>query len=647
MEIKLYHIDGISREDTFFPSLAQGFLDRYLVDTITYSFYPPHYRDRIKVELTSNENINYLSFEFQSVVYYYFIEDLEYVNESVVYLDIAIDTLMTYGQFTSVSYGIMERMHIERWKRNDNTYVINRDYIRENFSKGEFKPILHKEYIRADDWSVPVNPNDQSRGMICIMYDSVDNDAPPFVLREPINVEQSWKYGTEHSFYPLGFVPFVEFIKDSEHGKTAKDINNVSPDKEFMTMTSIVRATKDPKTMNMFYIPFNPIGDMYCAGAYIFYDSDILQCKNTNALAGSDIITIANNVVNPNQSLTTYWFKDRVDGLQKFRNTSRTTRYDKSYIPALLDNNYYKVSFGESANQATIDLYSCAESTFYAFHTASVVTGARFYLLSPTNYNYNDIKIEGSILLAPTPLDNYVICEKPITIPMFVDTWETWLARNQFTTDFALIDYGVKCFSAYSGNSTSLANRNNKLDFDKNTLTREYSMGMVSPDDYTRNLFRNRREREFQPKQSSPIPAGLSAVAADEWNSWAAPDGIKSAGSYFNDLFAKAFVPQLNIYECLDVEYVARQYYMYGYKVDIMIDTSDYPYLYEVVTAYSKRFYFNYLKFKEIDLSVSILCGKEMLEDLENRLLTGVRIWNYTWDIGFGVGYDNVEVSYI
>ena len=77
--ISLYYVEGISDVDTpFFSSKAEQseYFSQKLVKTLSSSYYPPYYRNKIKFasdDLTLDTRVNYLSLDTEERKYYYFI----------------------------------------------------------------------------------------------------------------------------------------------------------------------------------------------------------------------------------------------------------------------------------------------------------------------------------------------------------------------------------------------------------------------------------------------------------------------------------------------------------------------------------------------------------------------------------------------
>ena len=139
--ITTYWVKGISRIDTpIFATLVdqEHFFSECEPYTIpNNSFYPPHFKNRILLntsDITFKSQRNYLSLEYDSKTYYYFIDSIEYVSEDVIALNITMDVIQTFMFSINIISAEKERESIKRWVN----HKINRDYIRENVSAGDF-----------------------------------------------------------------------------------------------------------------------------------------------------------------------------------------------------------------------------------------------------------------------------------------------------------------------------------------------------------------------------------------------------------------------------------------------------------------------------------------------------------------------------
>ena len=88
---------------------------------------------------------------------------------------------------------------------------------------------------------------------------------------------------------------------------------------------------------------------------------------------------------------------------------------------------------------------------------------------------------------------------------------------------------------------------------------------------------------------------------------------------------------------------------MYGNKVDETWSSStNNATLDSLLTSYNVRYYYNYFKFRDLNVELSYFDSIEKREQLEDRLMAGVRFWNVAnRDVIGDYSLDNVERSFI
>ena len=171
MRIYFGYITGINRIDTpYFSSISQQstWFSNKSIGYVDTTFYPPHYTNRIRVsteDLDFNKSCNYVWFEYNGKTYYYFIDEITYINETLIEILITMDYIQTYYFNIIVSNGIIERKFINRWVNVNNQWCINRNYIRVSDHVAN-----NYSYTRASDtssalvYSQYLDPNDGNAG---------------------------------------------------------------------------------------------------------------------------------------------------------------------------------------------------------------------------------------------------------------------------------------------------------------------------------------------------------------------------------------------------------------------------------------------------------------------------------------------------
>ena len=154
MIVELFYISGLNNIDTlYFDNIDEqnNYFDNATskVSLNDFSFYPPHYTNKILLstaDIDFNSNVNYLRLQYNNKWYYYFIENIDYISEETVSIDVVMDVIQTYLFNIKFNYADIERRLIDRWLIKDSNIEINRNYIRENLSNSSFYYGYYKRF---------------------------------------------------------------------------------------------------------------------------------------------------------------------------------------------------------------------------------------------------------------------------------------------------------------------------------------------------------------------------------------------------------------------------------------------------------------------------------------------------------------------
>ena len=383
MLIEFYYIDGISEFDTpsFLGQSSQDirlFFENYRVNSInTDFFYPPHYKNVIKFsteDVQLQNTANYLSLYYNNKWYYYFIDDITYISEDVFSLSIHMDTLLTYWYDTQFQYAFVERMHINRWYKQDNVWYINRDYIRENFSKGEFDII---QYSEVSDGTWYDNCTSELPGIVVITQTEFSHQG---TMSPSKYIVGTTHYFTSRCAYSTSMIPYY-------YGDF--DYTLQSSDSTFTGTASIrdgmLRLGKLSTTVNMFYIPMNLLGNAlsYDSNANkITFDIDKFEVYNTQGNKDFELMYVGEPTATDPILHVSVLYKivmGQGTNLNFERNTSIYNTASSIYEPCLLDENYYYITFGEKDCYTTYPLHLLTLCNLKVTYTADFTTGSRVY----------------------------------------------------------------------------------------------------------------------------------------------------------------------------------------------------------------------------------------------------------------------------
>ena len=422
MTVNLYYVEGISRIDTpyFATKTSQASLEKqeeffsnHLVKSVELSYYPPHYRNSIRFEdedLTIKDSVNYLSLEYNDKTYYYFIDDVAYISESLIEVTITMDVIQTYMFEIYISNGIIERKFIDRWLYDDDGYVINRQYLRENASTNEFM-LYSKTYVNTDASKYTLFLKQTKKDK----HETVGNLRPSSPISYVLT-DGSFAYKmciSSEVPYDLKFGPAAYYIW----------VDYLNPNTHVLTMQSLVSiGSALAETLDMYVCPFNPFSDVQISVP------TGLTCavKSTN-----DNMPLYCDYLNFDDmpSVAVYYFKEYSGVNMIVHNSSYNFGFIRQYelnkpfhmyyMPMLLDDNYLRYSFGTVNASTTYPLFKLNSNLIYGHYAFDPSNGTRIYYINDLQNSdmdrYNTITIDTNIL----------------SIDLKNDPWAQYIANNK------------------------------------------------------------------------------------------------------------------------------------------------------------------------------------------------------------------------
>lgn len=617
--------ENISQQTLYFNSLESTTID---------AVYPPYYTNKISFsteDINIAEKYNYLSLQFNGKYYYYFIDDISYINEDIFELQITMDTIQTFMFDFSIINATVTRNSIKRW---GNFETINRKYIRENLSKGAF---LHDTYTEYG-----VNYNIR----FAIAYSTKafsNNDVSTCdIIDGTISV-------------PTGLYAYIIPIFDSttiaaananggklKYGWYRLDPDLPSPSNstyvgvEFnWTDFNINKLIDNPYITNIIYI------NSLCTSTVFDYEftdntntingvSELYIRTKRMALKGkeekiypqvnSTYLATIDNVQYPYlsvKSLPNYFVN--IDTLYPkifTKNTSLGVKFDSKFVPQLMDENYISFKFGERGTMCEFPLHKSTKSKLYLYQGVDLFTGIRCYFMSDS-----DSRSDNLFTLVSTP--------NAQTFNLINDAWNNYYANNKATlgtlgTTSAIANILYKGGYSNYNNSVILSAKYKSQD----VASPMAKMGLLNTGlnviNYGVDRLITRENLENAP--GSVIQTGT--ITTDALN--------KSAQLVFSKMYVS------DIYEC------AEELEHYGYKQNMDISNVD-----NVFSKLNIRYYYNIIKLEDISIKEKILIGNVLKSDLIARFENGLRMWNYnngdllTDGIGYRLAFDNVEKDYL
>lgn len=629
MEITLYYIEGISVEnEPWFDTEAHqsAFFSAHSVHILDTGFYPPHYRNRITLSLDSlrlSNEINYLSLDdYSGKTYYYFIDSIEYVSEDVVALNVTMDTIQTFLQSINVTNGIIERQFINRYNSNG---TINRNYIRENFSNGDFRL---QEYTYLDENIAYAFVNVTSNGNANNLDDT--NIVSYRDTTDEVNPTHSPYFGMLTSLY---FVPFD--ITFANEDFTLKDSNGKNNDTMYNAYTTFNKWSIDPENNILFIIPLFSFGtsvrrESTTRGNIFYYTSAMYDMVDDSASVHylkPHSITTTGKPYQQWSTLATLSYGSR--------NTASTNLFESDYVPALIDDNYQQIYFGERQQLTTYPLYEATSPTLYLRAFANIYDGSRLYGITDDE---NDCKFE---------LGSVVREDKAELLGTWNDTYTSWQANNRTTIGFAMTGYAARYLGGSINTGAAIAANIGESQA-KSTLYSNTDNAAMKYYSMQSGIIRN-RQLESQYAGNAVNTGSLISTAAAQYNAFFAPDSIKSLGTFYADYTSGACRIVYAKMKVTNFDYCAQMYHRIGYLVNTPINS-------HVVLANlfgSVRTYWQYIKMSSCEVFISqYINTRDLTSSIARRLIDGIRFWYVNYDLNTiksgGISnyyFDNVEVE--
>lgn len=582
-------------------------------------FYPPYYRNVINLTYDDlggvwNVNYNYCILDFNNKKYYYYISDVAYISEDIVEITIEMDTITTFMFDIKFQNGTIERKFINRWNTDG---TINRNYIRENVSNNLFdKPEVQCLNDKLSDWIVVAK---------CGKYPyegrSLAESSTNFRTEALVHDGNDGLY---NSPYVYGIFPFV----------ATGTVDNKQVSYNVGAFSTV------PDILDMYLIPFNGAKGYANDGhEHITWPGVLAMFYKTDAQGAIDWYGLTNTLLT--NSVCT---KDVHMGFYKNKNLG--VPYASRFSPVLLDENYIQVSIGDTQFEATYPLYYAVTPNMRCAYWADLSNGTRYYNIvfkNKNNYPYPAYNEFNTIVVNPNILSD----------DLKNDPWKQYLSANKFSyINATLQDMGSVARTAYTlGNEGDMNSDFDSIFANSKNYDRRYKLPTLKKTTRRKmNEMIDEASGDFA--MNSMKMLGNSSVGAyiiNKSNLEYAPKGIRQTGSISKEFGGGG--PYI-YYKCSKVQdYIAVSWYYHtnGYLVMEPFVNKD---LFNYV---STRKYYNVLKLSDVNFYLTVAQPIEVLADIEDRLLSGIILWEHTDTGTLGQDYvdigdfslDNVETSFI
>lgn len=636
--INLMFIKNISRLDTIRFENSND-RDNYFYDIASVSIdsiYPPHFQNRIQLsieDLSPSTKVNYLSLFYEGKYYYYFIDDINYINEGLYEIFITMDTIMTFMFDLNINKAILERHNIKRW--NDDELTINRNYIRENLSKDDFKNI---EYINISDNSKTkcvifkarselITPN-FTLGLTanCLLQNIINdrytkiNDGTLYIILPLVSDTEINKliikvYDKLHNVtytYDIGislYYALFNYFVESPYIVDAYICDNVISDK--------------------FLIYRKYTEDVYTIGEYILNDGDTTDNGVNLHPEELDITFSEQPEIKVKYPILREIFcenyKLEKEPYEFVINKNTNTLFNIKHIPQLLDENYFRVEFGERLGYTTFPLSKSEQGYLVFKYNFDIISGNRTMCILPQEYKNN--------IYSTNEDDNYLTAitnQTKENLALYSDRFQNYMATNTgtLTTGVALARANAVWTSTKQAFNIALDNNTRLLQGNEFRNIGNVVMGVgdsfMRQYNITKQLQIARENAEYT------------------------PDTTRQGNTFSTDLMCNSLNLILRVDCVTDIEYVAKKYEQYGYLVNKEVINVN---LYE---DFNTRLYYNIVKFNNIDIELNYINNQTLIQNIIDRLENGLRLWNITSinidddKINYNYfKYDNVENNFI
>lgn len=676
--IKFYKIRNINEENIPWFTNADGGISSvyaYLEERIAYTYndnqayYPSFYLNTIKIDTTdiplfkeavypiTDTAINYICITNDGVSAYYFIDNFEYISENVYKLHIHMDTILTFYKNIFVTDAIVERAMIDRWLSSD---TINREYVRENFSSGDFRRESVIKINNTDNYVVVVrlSPNASIEGSMSyysypnvtvdgITYTFDTNDRlvyqEPAVIRktgEDTTIIQSGKYlvfplpslattynasdGSSH--YKCIYKPWRIYITGYGTSYYSIDSSDI--------VDLLDRLLKSEEVVKMSIVPATAFSNYFTITRGTEYDYVVLKPYYYQVVVNGSTYNYWSTAFVPRPYGTSgvaYGNNGPFVGVLKYPidlsvTTGEITLFTRNtnpnyggppytFEPVLMDDNYVQVKFGTAFSKTTIPLYLSDTATFDYQYTYDMGENM-FISASPLGFHSLSNEFYPNVMTIQLMSD----------FDLVTDYYNEYVSRNKYTMRATAL--------------TGIAKSSLALTSSAYNVYSDYVNEKT--DDMVKDVFSGIKQVG---KSLDPIKNELLHRA----NLQATPQDIHNEIDYSTNYLADNYSLYLEKYVVSDINKCANIYRRYGYKVDNYVN---YEALSGLFTNYNNRSIFNYIKFSQCNIRFNNMMNSiDIANDVKRRLLQGIRYWKLALNQGDSSYienrdmYDNIENS--
>ena len=631
--ITLYYIRGITRlDEPVFDKVENQdiFFDAYKIADVETGFYPPHFVNSIVLsteDITFNKNCNYLSLVYNGKTYYYYIDTIEYVSEDTIKLNVSLDTIQTYMFDIQFNECITTKESILRWSKIGTNYKINRDYIRENLSHEDF---MVETYNKSNDdigWYIVWTRDGSGINIAAGDAPLTPNNGVGIRVPDSTIAGSIYHMNKTPIFIPMLLTEKYEYV-DIEGLGTAADTLDYLLDVAgvlgvtFVPFDLFKGIYKSSVVNNRLNLDFTST-TLYDQALYVKRKDDVYQG------IGNSVLCELGMTIPLYQSTSSLDVSTIMPYMSVSPNHSKTAQFSVIYVPAIVDENYMQIEYGEQQSCATYPLHELTSPTLYGHMVYDIVSNTRMYYINSNSDNYAN-------RVMSDPYNTMTVVNSIEQVDLYTDAWNEYYSRNSgtWTIGYALNKHKI----GYQAVTSSISNMGNTVA----NVAGSHSLGgaigsalkgVVDQGITVANTFENQYVLDEERKITKQ-------------NLDATPDTEKQGNTYTADLLDGACTRITRCKRVRDIVNVARAYERNGYNVyhhlfSRNLFNLNYRYYYDIIQA----------DLRNINL-INVISDESIVMNIKNRFKNGLRLWHT--DVGVlrakyitSFTYDNVETSFI
>lgn len=622
--ITFYYVEGINECDTpYFQTLQfqDDYFESKVVTRVESSYYPPFYHNTIKFtseDLNFKSHVNYLSITGDRKTYYYFIDSFRYLSDSMIEIDITMDTIQTYMFDIEFSHAVIERKFIERWYNNE---TINRKYIRENQSHSSISKLKSRAVLN----------NDTTKWYCVSRYTDYPSTFDQSYLGS-VEIKYAGQSVPGAKEYPMQGPCMVSTIEPATLRSGNTDY--------FMSLAKSTENNDSPKCLRYFVLPFEVLQGIEYSNVI-----DITNSVNYRVYKGDGTSFVTGWITSKTANYTTK-LNVSIKGFEGFsRQTEKGVPFKSAYVPAMLDENYIWYTFGDSEARSEYPLHELSVPHVYNLYWGSIDTGDRYYM----------INTEASLV---DTYNTLAINSNTLYLELINDPWKEYLSQNIATglTTLALTGVSFGYAGALGGAVTDTMktqvlsprkSKDEKVSYlkakkaPKQTAvraTKRLAEGKYIDD--TGQTISTTSSSSSTPRFGIQNVQSLVDYSTNAVNKMWAPVSLEKNNGFGGVVNTNKCLVYSEEWRCDDFESVAQFYHRNGYLVNEYVSGKN---LFDYV---QNRYYYNVLKCSDVDVHINnTIESQELVDEIEGRLINGLRLWR-VGPIG-DFQYDNVELDIV